>query len=68
MRAKDEQKIEAIFRAKLSLTQQMGFGVITMARITPVPGDVIALSKAANRNCWKAPELLEVALTEQGVQ
>lgn len=33
MRAKDEQKIDAIYNATLSLTQQMGFGGITMARI-----------------------------------
>jgi len=38
MRAKDEQKIGAIYKATLSLTQQMGFGGITMARIAREAG------------------------------
>lgn len=38
MRSKDEQKTDAIYQATLTLTQQMGFGGITMAKIAREAG------------------------------
>lgn len=35
--------------------------------ITPVPGDVVALSHTSSRSWWKTPELVEVAQSEQGI-
>ncbi len=35
--------------------------------ITPVPGDVVAVSQTSGRSWWKTPELVEVAQSEQGI-